>query len=125
MQKIINVVIAVAVSFFLVKACNRQMEINSWEDTKAHIASYEIEEYSESKKYKSRDGKTKTKWEDEFRVNFTYTYTIDGIAYSGKFSVDDLDTQREIDGVLRRTPTGKSVRIKYDPNNPSDNVYKS
>ena len=125
MQKIINIIIAIVISFFLVKSCNRQIEINSWESTQAQISSYQIEEYSESEQYKSKSGKTKTKWEDEFRVNFIYSYTIENVVYSGTFSVDDLDSQSEINRVLRRNPNGKSVRIKYDPNNPSDSVYQS
>ena len=125
MDKIIKLVIAIFISVVAIKTCQRQVEVNSWNDIKGQISSYDIEEYSESKKYKTRDGKTKTKWEDEYRVNFTYTYIVDGVTYTGKFSVDDLDDQREINNVLRRNPNGKSVRIKYDPDNPSDNEYQS
>jgi hypothetical protein len=125
MDKIIKIVIAIFICVVLVKTCQRKMEVSSWEDIKGQISSYDIEEYSDSKKHKTRDGKTKTKWEDEYRVRFTYTYTVNGIAYTGKFAVDDLDNQREINNVLKRNPNGKMVRLKYDPDNPSDNEYQS
>ena len=125
MDKIIKIVIAIFICVVLVKTCQRKMEVSSWEDIKGQISSYDIEEYSDSKKYKTRDGKTKTKWEDEYRVRFTYTYKVNGIDYTGQFAVDDLDNQREINNVLKRNPNGKTVRIKYDPDNPSDNEYQS
>jgi hypothetical protein len=125
MDNIIKIVIAIFICVVLVKTCQRKMEVSSWSDIKGQISSYDIEEYSDSKKYKTRDGKTKTKWEDKYRVRFTYTYIVDGVTYKGKFSVDDLDDQREINNVLRRNPNGKSVRVKYDPDNPSDNQYQT
>ena len=120
MKALINIIIAIVVIIFLVKACDRAVEVNSWPETKGQITSYEIEEYQDSDTYTDKNGKKRTEWEDEFRINFKYSFEVEGIAYIGKIVIDDLETDREIKRKLKLYPNGKKVRVKYDPNNPSD-----
>ena len=125
MQKIITVMFIVVAAAFLMKACNRQMDINSWPSAQATITSYSIEEYQESKTYKSTNGKSRTKYKDAYRVRFNYNFQLDGMDFNGSFVVNKLDRQSEIDRVLKKNPSGKSINIKYDPQYPSDSVHRS
>ncbi|MCP4325832.1 MAG: DUF3592 domain-containing protein [Psychromonas sp.] len=120
MKTLLNIIIAVVVVVLLVKACNRAVEVNSWPETKGVITSYEIEEYRDSDTYTDKNGKKRTKWEDEFRISFRYSFQVEDVEYTGKFVIDDLETDREIKRKLNLYPNGRKVRVKYDPNNPND-----
>lgn len=124
MDKIFKIVIAIVICVLLIKTCQREVKISSWADVQGQISSYEIEEYRDSSRSKKLNGKVKTKWEDEYRIHFIYTYTVNGMAYTGKFTVDDLDDQLEINSTLHRHPNGKIITIKYDPDYPSDSQYR-
>jgi len=120
MKSLINLIIPVVVIVLLVKACNRAMEVSSWPETKGEIISYAIEEYQDSDTYTDKNGKKRTEWEDEYRIRFSYTFEVDGVEYTGKFVIDDLETDRDIKRNLSVYPNGKKVRVKYDPENPYD-----
>jgi len=120
MKTLINIIIAVVVIVLLVKACDRAVEVNSWPEAKGEIISYDIEEYRDSDTYTDKNGKKRTEWEDEFRIKFRYSFEVEGVEYTGKFEIDDLETSRDIKRKLNLYPNGKKVRVKYDPNNPND-----
>lgn len=121
MKTFINIIIAIFVILILIKSCNRISEVNSWPEAKAVIIEYEIEEYRDSETYKDKQGKKRTKWEDEYRIKFTYSFEVEGVEYTGEFDIDDLESDSEIRRKLKRYPEGKQIRVKYDPENPYDN----
>ena len=120
MKKLINIIIAVVAVVFLVKACNRVTEVNSWPETKGVIISYDVEKYRDTDTRKDRNGKKRTVRKEQFRINFKYSFEVEGVEYTGKFKIDDLDTDRDIKRKMDLYPEGKKVRVKYDPNNPND-----
>jgi len=124
MKTLINIIVAIVAVIFIVKACDRATEIRSWPEATGIITSYDIEEYQDSDTYTDKNGKKRTEWEDEYRVKFGYSFEVEGVEYTGDFEVDDLETDREINRKLKLYPNGKKVRVKYDPNNPNDNVTR-
>lgn len=100
------------------------MEMNSWESTTGSLVSYNVEEYRDSTNYKTSDGRTKKKWKNEYRVHFSYSFTVEQVSYSGSFKVDNLANSSSVDRTISRYPEGKIINITFDPNNPNDNVYK-
>jgi len=124
-KNIINIVIGIVICGFLIKFCNRQMEMSSWESTTGNLVSYNVEKYRDSTSYKTNDGKTKKKWKNEYRIRFSYTFKVDQASYSGNFKVDNLHDTSSVNRTISRYPEGKVINITFDPNNPSDNVFKS
>ncbi len=120
MKNLLNIIFAIVAVVFLIKACDRAVEVHSWPEAKGKIISYKVEEYRDSDTYTDKYGKKHTEWEDEYRIRFTYSFMVDEVEYTGSFKVDDLETDREIKASLNLYPNGKRVRVKYDPNNPYD-----
>jgi hypothetical protein len=119
-----NIIVVVVICGFLIKFCNRQIEMNSWENTTGSLVSYNVEKYRESKSYTTSDGKTKTNWKNAYRVRFSYSFKVDEVKYSGNFKVDNLINTGLVDRAIARYPKGKVINITFDPNNPYDNVFK-
>lgn len=124
MKHLLNIIIGIIMIFIFVKACQRTVEVNSWPETSGVILSSHVEEYQDSEKYTTSDGRTKTKWEDEFRINFKYSYQFNSVEYTGSFTIDDLDRNSDVQRKLRAYPNGKTIKVKYDPENPYDNQAK-
>lgn len=124
MDTLVKIIIFVIVGALLIKACNRQAEIKSWDTTSGQIVSYEIEQYTDAEHRTTSNGKTKTKWDDEFRIKFTYSFIYNHSTYTGTYSIDDLETNHEVNRTLEANLVGTNILIKYNPENPYDSVYQ-
>ena len=124
MKKLINIIVIVIVAGVLIKACNRAAEVSSWPETKGVIASYTVESYRDSEKYTDHNGNRKTRYKTKSRIKFVYDFQVDGMAYTGIYTRNDLRGDSEINRKLKMYPSGKSVRVKYDPEDPTDSAVR-
>ena len=125
MQKVINIVVAMVVCFLVIKTCSRQIEVSSWEKSKATITSFAIDDYRRTKSYKTSNGKTQKKRKNAYKITFRYIFQVEGVEYSGSFVEDKIDRESQVEQTLKRFENGKEINVIYDPNNPYDSVKRS
>ena len=124
MKKLINIIIVVIVAGVLIKACNRAAEVGSWPETKGVIASYTVESYRDSEKYTDHNGTKRTRYKTKSRIKFLYNFQVDGISYTGIYKINNLRGDSDINRKLKMYPSGKTVRVKYDPEDPADSEVR-
>lgn len=64
--------------------------------------------------------------DDDFSVDFTYTYTVDGVSYEGSritfFQYAVFANRYQNEQLVAQHPAGTPVQIYYDPTDPAQSV---
>ncbi|WP_114417191.1 DUF3592 domain-containing protein [Marinospirillum perlucidum] len=113
-------VIAVIV---VVLAVMRQLEVAKWPETQATIVLAEVVKETELESKKDSNGNKTTYIEVEYYVEIEYEFEVDGQVYRGDYETEDFESESYVERLRdERYSEGTLLTVKYDPEDPTDNL---
>ena len=123
MKNILVLFFAIIFGVVLIKGCMRGQEVSKWPSVEGHVTSSEIIKKVEQKTKTQNDRKVRYT-ETKYVLKLTYEYEVNGTPYSGRAASFGESSSLSAKQKQQRYPDGKSVNVKFDPENPYDSVVK-
>lgn len=119
--------VGIALSISGIRQVKLAQSSSKWPATDGKIVSA-IVTREESTDTDSSGGKTRIRTDTTFRPRLQFAYEVAGVSYTADQRViggtEGYSSQAQADSVIEKYPTGRSVKVYYDPSDPQDGVLE-